>query len=435
MDSSLFDARWYRLIEVEDKILVAPRGAVAAVLDVAEAYRHLGFRPCDFGWFGIEHRGLVFVDTTLWFGGGPFANIFSRVMDAALRIVRHRLADELDDDAHWIDDTTLVRYAGPTPGLLDRVKSIFAELGFKLSDTKVFDFATLFVFLGFEWHFANKTVALPRVKVDRYLANIDRLLADAKNKAPTDLARIEEIVGQLVHVSFVIPAGKPQLHHLLRFKRSFGADAGRRERRLHLSSTAKGELHWWRRALEAPVVVRPLRARPPVDRSAIFTDACLSGIGIIFDCFGAHFELAPGWSHDLRARGGGGGNLVDACRDDIAPAEAWAVELAVLAAISLGKRDCTLVIRCDNQVVIGGLARWRSANTLVNESLARIEAQLTAHGLGLELVYIASGDNPADPMSRDQFAEWFEARRVLAFTQRIPIVVPDALRPYVTRVV
>ena len=80
--------------------------------------------------------------------------------------------------------------------------------------------------------------------------------------------------------------------------------------------------------------------------------------------------------------------------------EAIAVELIVYILEALGYRDCYITVLSDNKGVIGAYLRGRSRNVLVNLSIRRVTAILWERNISLNLVYVKSAENPADPISR-----------------------------------
>jgi hypothetical protein len=77
--------------------------------------------------------------------------------------------------------------------------------------------------------------------------------------------------------------------------------------------------------------------------------------------------------------------------------------------------------------VIGAFDKGRSRNADVNLSIRRSALVLAAHNITLDLTYIESARNPADPLSRGLLGP--ASRRIDTI-----FPVPDDLRPYIYRV-
>jgi hypothetical protein len=87
----------------------------------------------------------------------------------------------------------------------------------------------------------------------------------------------------------------------------------------------------------------------------------------------------------------------------------------------MGFSNVTLLIHSDNQGTIGSLGKGRSCNFHINLSVRRIYVVLASHLITPELVYIASENNPADPISRGELGSP-ETRIITSFR------LPDELR-------
>lgn len=66
----------------------------------------------------------------------------------------------------------------------------------------------------------------------------------------------------------------------------------------------------------------------------------------------------------------------------------------------MGLQGAYLLIHSDNQGTIGAMLKERSPNRWINLSIRRLFATLASLLIELKLLYIATTDNPADPLSR-----------------------------------
>ena len=80
--------------------------------------------------------------------------------------------------------------------------------------------------------------------------------------------------------------------------------------------------------------------------------------------------------------------------------EAVAVELAVSTIIAQGFLSAHILVRSDNQGVIGAWRRGRCPNRFVNMAIRRSELLAHQYDISLTFSFIASADNLADPISR-----------------------------------
>lgn len=77
-----------------------------------------------------------------------------------------------------------------------------------------------------------------------------------------------------------------------------------------------------------------------------------------------------------------------------------AVEMAVRTLVSGGFRDCHVVIRSDNQGVVGALRAGKSRNSQQNLILRKIVSLFQDHKLWVTVNWVATKDNIADDPSR-----------------------------------
>ena len=81
-----------------------------------------------------------------------------------------------------------------------------------------------------------------------------------------------------------------------------------------------------------------------------------------------------------------------------------AVELAIRTLISGKFSNCHIIVRSDNQGVVGALKAGRSRGTQQNLILREIVKLIQDHNLWISTVWIATLENPADDPSRGVFA-------------------------------
>ena len=167
------------------------------------------------------------------------------------------------------------------------------------------------------------------------------------------------------------------------------------------------DLKWWLLMLGDPCFHRKLRPRSPCQDLGLFVDASTSwGIGIIVSGRWAAYKLHDDWKIEGR---------------DICWLETVAVEILLYILEAMGVANTTLLIYSDNQGTIGSLGKGRSRNYHINLSIRRAYVVLTSHLITPELVYIASENNPADPISRGELGP-IDSRISVSFS------MPDELR-------
>jgi hypothetical protein len=132
------------------------------------------------------------------------------------------------------------------------------------------------------------------------------------------------------------------------------------------------------------------------------------GIGIIIDGAWDAWRCLDGW------RGPG---------RDIGWLEGVAVELVLLALERMALCDADILIRSDNQGIIGAFSKGRGRNFMVNNSIRRTDLLLLDRSLSLSFLYVESVNNLADPISRGEMGS-----AELRFP--LPIVLPEELSSF-----
>lgn len=191
----------------------------------------------------------------------------------------------------------------------------------------------------------------------------------------------------MVHISLIVPEGRSRLPSIFRFTASFEKSGTRSalSRRRPPNTTLK-DLKWWRECLLRPFCGIPIVNPPTPSEDIIWVDASSSwGIGIVFNDSWQAWKLSPGWKTDGR---------------DIGWAEAVAIELAICEAIARGIHDAHIIIRSDNQGVIGGLKAGRSRGLQQNRVLRRIVALFAEHRIWVSSTWVTSATNRSDNPSR-----------------------------------
>lgn len=265
----------------------------------------------------------------------------------------------------------------------------------------VFSFITNFI--GFRWDLPDKMVSLPEEKRLKFLNRV-RIFLDRFTGHRCSLLDVQKIHGSLCHVAFVYIQGRSRLPSLSNFIASFMDNEFSLRYPPHSMMT---DLKWWLGMLGDPAFHRKLLPRNPCRDMGIFVDASTSwGIGIIIAGKWTAFKLHQDWKIEGR---------------DICWLETVAVEILLYILEAMGVANTTLLIHSDNQGTIGSLGKGRSRNFHINLSIRRAYVVLASLYISPELIYIASENNPADPISRGELGS-IDSRITASFS------LPDELR-------
>jgi hypothetical protein len=334
-------------------------------------------------------KGLIHLDHVLNFGASPSPGIFGRVADALVRIFLHRGIEAV---IKWVDDFIFLRY--PRRRLskdtykfsysAELIWNIADELGWPWAPAKFVDFATSFNYIGFLWDLDAKVVELPEAKKIKYLER----LSTWTYRSAHNLKETETIIGTLNHVCLVVPEGRSRLVSLHRFRGSFKANQPS-EVKHRLSISTAEDIGWWRTRLQDKFLgVKILRPPEPLPNE-VYVDASTSwGIGLVIDGRWLAWQFKEGWKTEGR---------------EIGWAEMAAVELAIQTLIAGKFSNCHIIVRSDNQGVVGALKAGRSRGTEQNLILREIVKLIQDHNLWVSTTWIPTLDNPADHPSRGVF--------------------------------
>lgn len=366
---------------------------------------------------------LMFIDHVFPFGLATAGGVQGNVADATVDIL---YSFDFGPIKKWVDDHTFFRFAygggfrladgSLSPflykhGLVDIYKRS-RPLGVPWHPIKWRDFAALFIYLGFLWNLINHTVELPDEKREKYLRKIVSVLEIIGQGGRLTCKQAMSINGTLSHVSFVIPRGRTYLSNLSSFISQFGSSSSKFAAR-HPPKSVVTDLQWWFETLSQPSPARDLTPRGSTQDLDLWVDASTDwGIGLLLGSRWNAWTLLEGW------RGHG---------RDIGWLEAVAVELAVLTLSDLGFANASVLIRSDNQGVIGAFHSGRSRNFQVNLCIRRVEIVAMTSNVTHVLSYVESAKNKADPISRGEVGP--SASRLN--TLKLPDELSPFLSPYV----
>jgi hypothetical protein len=261
------------------------------------------------------------------------------------------------------------------------IDTITDPLGIVWGEGKTLPFASANLYLGFLWDVQRRTVAVPLEKRSRYLAAIRAWHA----RRTHTLREAQELHGRLQHLCFILPLGRAYLAWIQIFLGLFDAE---RERYMERTPPKRlpDDLDWWEHQLLVHSLERELRGPARVRDVHAYSDASSgTGVGVVIGDQWRAWRLLPGWQDKHRR---------------IQWAEAVGFELVCRYVFSDAPRETQLRIWGDNNGVVEGWWRGRSANIPTNEIFKRLAVFLAERGCTAHTRYIESARNPADDPSR-----------------------------------
>ena len=340
-----------------------------------------------------------------------------------------RLVDAIVDILHavnispvpkWADDLFPIRFPNSTltnadgsvsytyPYNLDSFKQFLSPLSIPWHNTKWNDFSSKPVYLGLVWNFDQRTVALAETKRVKYLCKVNNFLTNhSSSRVEKKLAM--SLLGTLSHITVVHQDGRSYLSALSAFISTF---TNEHKPRYPRTSVIK-DLEWWSIKLTETNFARSLTPRGETQDLGIWVDASKSwGIGIIIGDEWDAWQWSSSWHTEGR---------------DIGWAEAVAIELVARILYERGLCNASVLIRGDNQGVIGSYGRGRGRNLHINLAVRRTEVIGTSSNLLYVLEYTESKLNKADPISRGELGPF--SKQITNYVQ-----LPEELAPFLHHV-
>lgn len=399
IDSADFPTQFGGPKDVEQIIVDAPPGTQAAALDVASAFRTIPICPDHKRYVVIMFEDMFWIDHCACFGCSSSGGNQGVTADATVAILH---AMHIGPIPKWVDDFAPFRYpkcsvlstpssTPPSTNLftpqyeyeydLSTLRAAISDLNVPWHDSKGQEFSSVLTYVGLCFDIEAREVWLPEAKRLKFKKRVDDFLSSfSACKAPLEDAMT--INGSLSHATFVYPHGRTYLSSLSTWISKF-------ESRLHrrfIPHSVLSDLRWWAEMLSHPGWKRKMRAKaPPIDLD-ISVDASTDwGVGLVW---GNQWDA---WHLTNKPR---------SSFQHIGWLEALAVEFAIRILIARGYTNTHILMRSDNQGVIGAWHKGRGKNFLINLSIRRSEVLTLDHHIDLSLEYIESSLNPADPISR-----------------------------------
>jgi hypothetical protein len=357
------------------------------------------------------------MDHNFPFGACSAHYCLGRVVDAIVDILQ---AVGISPVPKWGDDLFPIRF--PIESVTEIDKSVSYKYSYDLAffkntlaplcvpwhASKWNDFSSKPVYLGLVWDFGNRTVALAEPKREKYLNKLNNfLLLNSSSRILKKDAL--SLLGTLSHVTIVHQDGRSYLSALSSFIATFTNDHKPRYPRISVIK----DLEWWVTKLTHSGFTRHLSHRGTTQDLGIWVDASKSwGIGIIIGDEWDAWEWSAPWHYEGR---------------DIGWAESIAVELAARILSERGISNAAILIRGNNQGVVGSYGRSRGRNLHVNLAVRRTEIIGTSSNVLYVLKYVESKLNKADPISRGELGPF--AKQITNYIQ-----LPEELAPYLRHV-
>jgi hypothetical protein len=292
----------------------------------------------------------------------------------------------------WVDDIIPIRT--PVSSVtsqhcynifFDDIIRMFRTLGWPLSMEKLRDFDHVVRYIGFDWNFDLKTVALPEEKRLKFKARVESWIANGSSSGVSAIDS-ERLLGSLNHVSCIHEVGRSFLLSLQCFLASFQSQ-NRFITRLP-SREAVSDMRTWLGLLSIPNAFRTLHSRATVYLDIWVSASTDFGIGLVVGNKWRAWKLKDGWTSGRRGIGW---------------AESAGLELVAHEVASRGIRNAKVVVFVGNRGLIGQYSHGHGRNSDTNLCIRRSTEIMMQHSFDILPEYVHSADNCADNPSHGRF--------------------------------
>jgi hypothetical protein len=393
------------------------------VLDIAKFHRTCPIRPEHKCWFVLQGPKGFYIEHNCPFGcsssssnAGGIASAITDVWEAEGVKPVNRYEDDLlafrfpiSSIYDLVSLSTRFTYAYDRMEALALIGDVNTPWHPLAKKGQNFDFEAPYI--GYHFDIAGKRAKIPEPKREKFLRRVRTFVALFRHHQ-CQIDDVDKLHGSLCHLTFIHSLGRSHLPALSTFSASFKGDTYMKR---YAPASVWTALQWWDDTLSKPNIWRSLVARGPLQDLHIYVDASTDwGIGVVLDGRWDAWKGIGSWNSDWR---------------HIGWLEAIALEFVIYAIEKADLRDAFLLVHSDNKGVIGAFDKGRSRNFEINLSIRRSHYVLASRNITLDLTYIRSADNPADPLSRGALG---------TVASRIPVTsfftLPDELLPYFSHV-
>jgi hypothetical protein len=388
----VFDLRWlnqfvaadhFKMEDIRTAIALLEPGDWLTKVDIKDAYMHVLMHADHRPYLGFQRQGRWFRFRTLPFELNVAPRAFTKIMRPVLAFMR---ANGVRLVAYLDDILVIARSAQESRQHTWLLLYLLSTLGFLVYWTKsVLNPSHAIEFLGFHLDTTAMQLAFP----SRRLSHLRYLVSRTLAHPAISLRMLCSVIGTLNSTAMAVLPTRLRTRGLLTQKIRLVRARHAWEQSIRLSHSARRELRWWRRHLQAWNGRSLLHHSPDV---AMYTDASPTGWGAV--CLGVTAHGA--WSRpeqDLH----------------INHLELLAIEMGIRA-FRTQLRDRTLLLRVDNTTAVAYINHQGGTHSLALSAVAeRIWNLCLRHNIYVEALHIPGIANVlADAASRVHLSpqEW-----------------------------
>ena len=364
--------RHFKMETLKQVCTMINQGDYLTSIDLTDAFMHVLVHQSSRRFLQFTWKGRLFQFRVLPFGMSLSPMVFTKILKPVLRWARRkgiRLTAYLDDLLIVAKDrATSLRHT-------ELVLHKLADLGFLIKRSKSSLIPSQSIqHLGFTINTTNLSLTVPKSKIRDLRREASRLL----HRPTSTIRALASFIGKAQSMTIAIFPARLKTRHLLLCKNMALHQTKSWTSPLSLSPAAKDELMWWKEQLLSWNGQSFLPSSPQVE---IYTDASDSGWGIVE----GHHSWSGQWkTHEQQLH--------------INQKEL----LTIWKALQLNRwTNQTIRILCDNTTTIAYVNKFGGTRSLPLLIIAqRIWDFCLRTNTRLQLSYVPSAFNPADPPSR-----------------------------------
>lgn len=242
-----------------------------AIFDWEKAYWQIPIHPSQWRFLllmDLDNR--LWIDTRIQFGGVAGCGVFGRPADLWRKIIKEHF--KLAAMFQWVDDNLLIKEEGNSTMIKD-VVNLSNEMGVASNIDKVHEFANEQRYIGFVWNVAERTVQLTEEKFKERCQQVNSFL---EPNASFNLKQVEELVGRLVHMTYIVPNLRCYMPSLHRWEAKWKVPLAKKK----VPGDVQEDLLEWQSALKVFKPRRIITEAVPLDFNWV-GEALMTGIGVL----------------------------------------------------------------------------------------------------------------------------------------------------------
>ena len=343
-----------------------------AKIDISRAFKHLPIDPRDIKFLGLFWNGY-FIERNLCFGYKNGSALFQRFSDS----IRFIMSQEGHFIQNYVDDHLCLGKANDCRKAFDRLQILLTELGLQISEHKTVEPCTEVVCLGIVVNTEKFTVSVPKDKLE----DIKKVCFSWLQVKNCNKRQLQSLLGSLLYITKCVRYSRAFLNRLLKLLRD-----NHNNKTIKVNQEARRDITWFHSFL-SKFNGTSFFKKIKID-SIVHLDACLTGIGAIFEKEIYYAKIPTFLQH---------------C--PIVVLEMF----NILVAVRLWSKQWTaktIQIFCDNEAVVTILKTGKTKDDMLAKIMRNIYMEAAWADLFLTFTHIPGEENViADTLSRWENSE------------------------------